>query len=108
MLDSLVVGVGRLSPMILDNLGIQVSLADATERAAQMYGVEADALDKGQVQAGMMNVVLEKLAANTASMPDVADSAAAFGVTQVGYTDVTSYAYPGGLRLAKINPNPQG
>ncbi|PRQ04587.1 hypothetical protein ENSA7_50780 [Enhygromyxa salina] len=38
----------------------------------------------------------------------VADSAAPFGVTQVGYTNVTSYAYPGGLRLAKINPNPQG
>ncbi len=31
-----------------------------------------------------------------------------FGVIQVGYTDVTSYAYPGGLRLAKINPDPQG
>jgi phage-related protein len=77
MLDSLVKGVGRLSPMILDNLGIQVSLEEATSRAAQMFGVEADALDKSQVQAGMMNVVLEKLAANTAAMPDVSDSAAA-------------------------------
>ncbi|MFV8753778.1 IgGFc-binding protein [Nannocystaceae bacterium ST9] len=38
----------------------------------------------------------------------VAESDDAFGVIQVGYTDVTSYAYPGGLRLAKINPNPQG
>lgn len=38
----------------------------------------------------------------------VAQSEDAFGVIQVGYTDVTSYAYPGGLRLAKINPNPQG
>ncbi|EDM81947.1 hypothetical protein PPSIR1_05753 [Plesiocystis pacifica SIR-1] len=27
-----------------------------------------------------------------------------FGVTQVGYTSVTSYAYPGGLKLAVINP----
>ncbi len=77
LLDSLVVGVGRMSPMILDNLGIQVSLAEATERAAQMYGMEADALDKSQVQAGMMNVVLEKLAANTADMPDVTETAAA-------------------------------
>ncbi|HOU22659.1 MAG TPA: hypothetical protein PLN42_00240 [Anaerolineae bacterium] len=77
MLDSLVKGVGRLSPMILDNLGIQVNLSEATERAAAMFGVEADALDKGQIQAGMMNVVLEKLAANTAAMPDVSDSAAA-------------------------------
>ncbi|WP_181198267.1 IgGFc-binding protein [Enhygromyxa salina] len=38
----------------------------------------------------------------------VADSAEPFGVTQVGYTNVTSYAYPGGLRLEQINPNPQG
>lgn len=77
MLDSLVKGVGRLSPMILDNLGIQVTLADATDRAAQMFGVQAEELTKDQVQAGMMNVVLEKLAENTASMPDVTESAAA-------------------------------
>jgi len=77
LLDSLVKGVGRLSPMILDNLGIQVSLAEATDRAATMFGVEADALDKSQIQAGMMNVVLEKLAENTAAMPDVTDTAAA-------------------------------
>ena len=77
MLDSLVKGVGRVSPAILDNLGIQVAVSEATDRAAAMFGVEADALDKGQVQAGMMNVVLEKLAANTASMPDVTQTAAA-------------------------------
>jgi len=76
LLDSLVVGVGRLSPMILDNLGIQVSLAEATERAAEMFGVEADELTKAQQQAGMMSVVLEKLRENTAAMPDVADTAA--------------------------------
>lgn len=77
LMDSLVTGVGRLSPMILDNLSIQVSQAEATERAAEMFGVEAAQLSKTQQQAGMMNVVLEKLAANTASMPDVTDSAAA-------------------------------
>lgn len=82
MIDSLVTGVGRLSPMILDNLGIQVSLAEATDRAASMFGVEADALDKAQVQAGMMDVVLQKLAANTAAMPDVTDNAAA-GLAQM-------------------------
>jgi hypothetical protein len=76
MLDSLVKGVGRLSPMILDNLGIQVALSEATDRASEMFGVEASALDKTQTQAGMMNVVLEKLAANTAAMPDILGSAA--------------------------------
>lgn len=85
MLDSLVTGVGRLSPMILDNLGIQVSLSEATERAARSFGVEASALDKTQIQAGMMEVVLEKLAANTAAMPDVSASAAA-GLARMGAT----------------------
>jgi len=65
-----------MSPMILDNLGIQVDLASATKRAAEMYGVEADQLTKTQQQAGMMSVVLEKLEANTKDMPDVAGTAA--------------------------------
>mgnify|MGYP001390413938 CR=1 FL=1 len=40
--------------------------------------------------------------------PHYADSEEPFGVIQVGYTDVTSYAYPGGLALAPINPEPEG
>ncbi len=34
----------------------------------------------------------------------LAESDAPFGVINIGYTPVTSYAYPGGLRLAAINP----
>jgi hypothetical protein len=82
MLDSLVTGVGRLSPMILDNLGIQVQLTEATEKAAGMFGVQASELTKTQTQAGMMAVIMEKLAANTAAMPEVAGSAAA-GIAQM-------------------------
>lgn len=77
LMDSMVTGVGRMSPMILDNLGIQVDMAQATDRAAQMFGVEADALTDSQKQAGLMNVVLEKLQENTAAMPDTTQSAAA-------------------------------
>ena len=76
MLNSLVTGIGRLSPMILDNLQIQVSLTDATSRASEMFGVEADQLSKAQQQAGMMSVVLEKLEENTASLPDIVGTAA--------------------------------
>jgi hypothetical protein len=75
MIDSMVKGVGRLSPMILDNLGIQVSLEEATANAAAAFGIEAGALSKAQIQTGMMNVVMEKLQTNTADMPDVAGSA---------------------------------
>lgn len=85
MLDSLTKGVGRMSPMILDNLGIQVSLEEATAEAAEMFGVEADALSKTQLQAGMMNVVMRALERNTAAMPEIAGTAAqrwaALGVT---------------------------
>ncbi len=34
----------------------------------------------------------------------LAESDAPFGVINIGYTPVTSYAYPGGLQLAVINP----
>lgn len=71
LLDSLVIGVGRLSPMILDNLSIQVSLGEASARAAEMFGVSTKALSKQQKQLGMANVVMEKLAINTAHMPGV-------------------------------------
>ncbi|MBK8263312.1 MAG: IgGFc-binding protein [Nannocystis sp.] len=33
-----------------------------------------------------------------------AESEQAFGIVGVGYSDATSYAYPGGLKLAVINP----
>lgn len=76
MMDSLVRGVGRLSPLILDNLGIQVSLEEATAEASRMFGKEAEALSKVEIQAGMTNVVMAKLAKNTEAMPDVIGSAA--------------------------------
>jgi hypothetical protein len=34
----------------------------------------------------------------------LATSAGAFGILQAGYTNATSYAYPGGLKLKVINP----
>jgi len=43
MLDSLVKGVGRLSPQILDNLGIQVNLTDAVANWAAESGMAATA-----------------------------------------------------------------
>lgn len=89
MLNSLTVGVGRLSPMILDNLGIQVSLAEATARASEMFGIEADQLSKTQQQAGMMNVVMEKLKENTAGMEGVTGTAQqAFGSLSTTFQNI--------------------
>ncbi len=75
MVQSLVKGIGRLSPAILDNLQVQASLADGVQRATEMFGKQADQLSKSEQQAGLMNVVMEKLAANTANMPDLMGSA---------------------------------
>ena len=34
----------------------------------------------------------------------LAESETSFGIVSVGYTDATSCAYPGGLKLQVINP----
>ena len=85
MMDSLVRGVGRLSPMILDNLGIQVDLTKAYEDYAATLGKSSDELTKAEQQAALMAQVMDLLAENTAAMPEVAGTArqrwAALGVT---------------------------
>lgn len=75
MLDSLVKGVGRVSPMILDNLGIQVNATEANEAYALSIGKSADELTKTEQQAAIMAMTLEKLRANTANMPDITNNA---------------------------------
>ncbi|HUW10516.1 MAG TPA: hypothetical protein VM537_12365, partial [Anaerolineae bacterium] len=76
MIDSLVKGVGRLSPMILDNLGIQVNATEANDAYAKSLGISAEELTKSQQQTAMMNLVMEKLKANTADMPPVIGTSA--------------------------------
>lgn len=75
MMNSLVRGIGRTSPMILDNLGIQVDLTEAYDLYAASIGKGTDELTKSEQQTALMNQVMEKLAANTADMPDVVDTA---------------------------------
>ena len=85
MMQSLVRGVGRLSPMILDNLSIQVDLTKANEDYALSIGKTTDELTKQEEQIALMNQVIELLARNTASMPDAVGSAdqafASFGTS---------------------------
>lgn len=71
LMDSLVVGIGRLSPMILDNLGIQVSLTEAYEEYAAAIGKSANELSKAEQQAALSAQVFRKLEENTASLPSV-------------------------------------
>jgi len=74
LMDSLTTGVGRMSPMILDNLGIQVDLTQATEDYAKSIGKSADELTEQEKKTALMNQVMTKLQDNTADMPDVTDN----------------------------------
>lgn len=76
MIDSLVRGVGRLSPMILDNLGISLNLADAYAEYAATVGKSTDELTKAEQQTAVMNKAMVLLAENTAEMPDIMGTAA--------------------------------
>ena len=71
LFDSLVKGVGRVSPMILDNLGIQVSLAEVTERASEMFGKSAEELSKQEQQAALSALMMDKLNEKYGEVPDV-------------------------------------
>ena len=71
LMDSYVRGIGRMSPMILDNLKVQVTQAEATARASEMYGVATDELTKYQLQMAMATLVNEKLALSTADLPEL-------------------------------------
>lgn len=73
--DSLVTGIGRMSPMILDNLGLQVSLADANAKYAESLGKTTEELTKEEQQIALMNEVMGQLKEKTADLPDVLDDA---------------------------------
>ncbi|MCB9706820.1 MAG: IgGFc-binding protein [Myxococcales bacterium] len=65
----------------------------------------ADVLVDGQVVGGYYTVGNYEVADwKIAEGAHFATSDDPFGVIQVGYTPVTSYAYPGGLKLKVINP----
>jgi hypothetical protein len=76
LLNSLTTGVGRLSPMILDNLAIQVDLTKAYEDFAKANGLVAKELTKAQQQTALMNQVMGLLNENTKDLPAVTGTAA--------------------------------
>jgi len=81
LLDSLVTGVGRMSPLILDNLGIQVDMTAAQEEYAASIGKTVSELTKQEQQTALMNQVLTKLQTNTENLPDMVDPFKQLSVT---------------------------
>lgn len=68
LIDSLIRGVGRLSPRVLDNLDIQVSLAEVVAYATVEFGKQAEQLSVNEKQSAMYAVAMEKLEAKTAGL----------------------------------------
>ena len=74
--DSFARGVSRLSPLILDNLGIQVSLADANEAYSRATGKSVESMTKQERTGALLNTVLRQLKENTEGITLAANSAA--------------------------------
>jgi hypothetical protein len=76
LMESLARGVSRLSPMILDNLGLQISLSDAYDVYAASLGKSASALTKMEQKTAVMNEVMRQSVELTKEVDPAASLAA--------------------------------
>ncbi len=60
MFDSIVKGIARGSPLILDNLGLIVSLEEANKKYADSLGISVSALTEQQKQQALLNDILSQ------------------------------------------------
>ena len=68
MLNSIVTGIGRQSKLMIDNLGILVSVEDANNKYAASLGTTADKLTDLQKKTAFANAVLDAGAKNLENM----------------------------------------
>lgn len=61
MMDSFARGVSRLSPAILDNLGLQIKLGDAYTAYAAKVGISTDKMDAFAKKQAVLNEVLRQM-----------------------------------------------
>tara|TARA_R100000278_G_scaffold119544_2_gene101068 strand:- start:3595 stop:6006 length:2412 start_codon:yes stop_codon:yes gene_type:complete len=66
--SSLSTGIARVSPQILDNLGIQIKLSQVTEAATEQFGKQADQLTEVEKKTALLNLVLDRLAEKNADI----------------------------------------
>jgi hypothetical protein len=75
--DRLVAGLGRGSALILDDLAITVSAAEANDRYAASLGKTADALTEAEKKQALINQVISDAAQSVSNQADIVDDAAA-------------------------------
>ncbi len=68
--DDLITGLGRMSPQILDNLGLTVSAAQANEVYAAQLGISAAALTEADRKQAFYNEALRAAGLATANLTD--------------------------------------
>jgi hypothetical protein len=64
MLHSIVLGIARGSPLILDNLGYIVDIGLANKQMARELGISTTALTEQQKMVGLLNQVIERYGSN--------------------------------------------
>jgi hypothetical protein len=74
--DDLVTGLGRGSPLILDNLGIMVSVKEANAQYAASLGKTASALTEAEQKQALINAVLAQGRASLQATGGAVESAA--------------------------------
>ena len=57
--NDIVTGIGRASPLILDNLGITIKIGDANERMARTLNKTASALTEDEKKLAVLNATIE-------------------------------------------------
>lgn len=92
LMESLTTGVGRLSPMILDNLGIQMDMTAAMEAWAEANGVAVEEMTKTDKQMAVAAQVMEKLKANTEGLQGIEDPFKQMSVSVTNMKDKLSAA----------------
>ena len=75
--NDIVTGFGRMSPMILDNLGITVDMEGATAKYAQTLGTTSAKLTDAQRKQALLNEVIESSKDLLASKSSEGDAMAA-------------------------------
>jgi len=74
LMDRLYLSVGRLSTRWMAYLGTAVTVEEAQARASEMFNKTTEALSREEIQAGMLDRVLTKLALKTQDLPEILGS----------------------------------
>ena len=89
MFDSLARGVSRLSPAILDNLGIQIKLKEAYEAGAAARGVSLDQMDKEAQKVAVLAEVTRQMQEATKEVDPAASLQSRIDQMEASYTNFT-------------------